>query len=90
MLPWTDDASSEARNATTAATLSAVINPRGGRDPHDQLPVGASGTSIVCTCGVSMPPGHTQFTRSGALRYSTASALVSPTIPCLAAVYAAE
>ncbi len=49
-----------------------------------------SGTLMVCTCGVSMPPGHTQFTRSGVLRYSTASALVSPTMPCLAAVYAAE
>ena len=38
----------------------------------------------------SMPPGQTQLTRSGESRCSTASALVSPTMPCLAAVYAAE
>ena len=45
---------------------------------------------MVWACGVSMPPGHTQFTRNGVFRYSIASAFVRPTMPCLAAVYAAE
>ena len=45
---------------------------------------------MVRACGVSIPPGQTQLMRTGERVYSTASALVSPTTPCFAAVYAAE
>ena len=46
--------------------------------------------AVQCSIGVSMAPGHTQFTRMFLEAKSTATERVIPSNACLAATYAAE
>src|SRR5215217_6380511 len=87
--PVTNEAASEQSHTTASATSSGCpTRPIGSRAMMRAI---CSGSFMPwAVIGVWMYPGQTQLTRIPCCAYSNAAVLVSPTTPCLLALYAAE
>ena len=85
--PVTNDASSLARKATTAATFLRLPHPVDRREPSERS-TGRLNSGLLCIgpwIGVLMTPGHTAFARTPSAAHSTAAHFISPRTPCSAA-----
>ncbi len=86
--PVTNDAASESSHATASAISAGLpIRDTGSTATSRSLIRGFVETKLW-TIAVSITPGHTQLIRIFARAYSRAPVFVSPTTPCLDAVYA--
>src|SRR5690606_35209522 len=89
LAPVTNEARSEARNATHSATSrGCAMRPSGCIAATDRLSAAGSGSRLRAqsSIGVSTEPGATQLTRTPALAMSMAMLRVRPTRACFEVV----
>src|SRR5579859_160297 len=86
--PVRNEALSEQSHTTAAAISSGVPSRPTGSPAINICSVSGRRANTRSSMGVRIPPGHTAFTRIPRAAYSSAATFVSPTTPCLAALYA--